>query len=137
MLDDRFSAQPLSRKNEKKGLLTQASKGLLALEEQLAVVREAAFPLRFSSAKAAADNRTLFIEAMSDPAKRQIAFNVVERNCRARFAEGAEGVELYLQLLKDVQRARVDAAVIEFEKRFMPMLYQDLLKGRFEPTKKR
>jgi hypothetical protein len=88
------------------------------------------------SAPPLALNRILFIEAMADPAKRVIAFNVVERNCRARFAEGEEGIELYLQLLKDVQRSNIDAAVDEFEKRFIPMLDQDLLKRRFEQAKK-
>ena len=28
------------------------------------------------------ENRALFMSAMSDPVRRQIAFNVVERNCR-------------------------------------------------------
>jgi hypothetical protein len=35
---------------------------------------------------AMADNRALFIKAMSDPVRRGIAFGVVERNCRERFA---------------------------------------------------
>ena len=39
------------------------------------------------------DNRTLFIDAMADPSRRRIAFNVVERNCRERFAEGEDGIE--------------------------------------------
>ena len=64
---------------------------------------------------------------MADPAKRQIAFNVVERNCCARFAEGEEGIKLYFQLLADVQRGRsLIRQSIEFEKRFMPMLDQVL-----------
>jgi len=37
------------------------------------------------------ENRALFMSAMSDPVRRQIAFNVVERNCRDQFAEGAAG----------------------------------------------
>ena len=73
------------------------------------------------------DNRTLFIDAMADPIRRHIAFNVVERNCRERFAEGEDGIELFLQLLRLVQSARVDEAVEEFERRFTPMLDQKLL----------
>jgi hypothetical protein len=37
-------------------------------------------------------NRSLFIDAMDDPMRRRIAFDVVERNCRERFAEGEDGV---------------------------------------------
>ena len=36
------------------------------------------------------DDRTLFIEAMPDPIRRRIAFDVVERNCRMRFGVGEE-----------------------------------------------
>jgi hypothetical protein len=75
------------------------------------------------------DNRTLFIGAMSDPLRRRIAFDVVERNCRERFAEGEDGIELFLQLLRLVQSARVDEAVEEFERRFAPLLDQELLQG--------
>ena len=82
------------------------------------------------------DNRTLFIEAMADPTKRQIAFNVVERNCRARFAEGEEGINLYFQLLTDVRHARLDEAADEFERRFLPMLDRDLLLKRIEQARK-
>jgi hypothetical protein len=67
-------------------------------------------------------NRSLFIDAMDDPMRRRIAFDVVERNCRERFAEGEDGVRLYLQLLGYVQSAKVDKAVEEFERRFEPML---------------
>ena len=70
----------------------------------------------------APDNRELFIDAMADPLRRRIAFDVVERNCRERFAEGEDGVRLYLQLLGYVQSAKVDKAVEEFERRFEPML---------------
>ena len=48
---------------------------------------------------ASKDNRTLFIEAMVDPLKRHIAFNVVERNCSKRFGEGDEGELLLSGLL--------------------------------------
>jgi hypothetical protein len=59
---------------------------------------------------------------MDDPMRRRIAFDVVERNCRERFAEGEDGVRLYLQLLGYVQSAKVNEAVEEFERRFEPML---------------
>jgi hypothetical protein len=59
---------------------------------------------------------------MGDPMRRRIAFDVVERNCRERFAEGEDGVRLYRQLLGYVQSAKVDKAVEEFERRFEPML---------------
>jgi hypothetical protein len=72
-------------------------------------------------------NRSLFIDAMADPIRRGTAFNVVERNCRKRFAEGEDGIELFLQLLRTVQSAGVDEAVEEFERRFAPMLDQELL----------
>ena len=67
-------------------------------------------------------NRSLFIDAMGDPMRRRIAFDVVERNCRERFAEGEDGVRLYRQLLGYVQSAKVDEAVEEFERQFEPML---------------
>jgi len=59
---------------------------------------------------------------MGDPMRRRIAFDVVERNCRERFAEGEDGVRLYRQLLGYVQSAKVDEAVEEFERQFEPML---------------
>src|SRR4029453_10752693 len=67
-------------------------------------------------------NRSLFIDARDDPMRRRFAFDVVEKNCRERFAEGEDGVRLYLQLLGYVQSAKVDKAVEEFERRFEPML---------------
>ena len=67
-------------------------------------------------------NRSLFIDAMGDPMHRRIAFDVVERNCRERFADGEDGVRLYRHLLGYVQSARVDEAVKEFERQFEPML---------------
>jgi hypothetical protein len=70
----------------------------------------------------ARQNRALFIDAMSDPMRRRIAFDVVERNCRERFAEGEDGVRLYRQLLGYVQSAKVDEAIEEFERQFEPML---------------
>ena len=76
----------------------------------------------------APDNRSLFIDAMADPLRRRVAFNVVERNCRERFAELEEGIRLYLHLRGYVQSAAVDEAVAEFEHRFEPMLNQQLWK---------
>ena len=72
----------------------------------------------------ARDNRALFIEAMADPLRRGIAFDVVERNCRERFAEGEDGIKLYRQLLGFVRLGNVSEAVEEFEHRFEPMLVQ-------------
>jgi hypothetical protein len=71
------------------------------------------------------DNRSLFIEAMADPIRRRVAFNVVERNCRERFAEGDDGITLYLRLRGYVQASAVDEAVAEFRRRFEPMLDQE------------
>jgi hypothetical protein len=76
----------------------------------------------------APDNRSLFIDAMAHPLRRRIAFNVVERNCRDRFAQGEDGIRLYLHLRGYVQSAAVDEAVAEFERRFEPMLDQELWK---------
>jgi hypothetical protein len=61
---------------------------------------------------------------MSDPVRRQIAFNVVERNCRDQFAQGADGVQLYVRLLTNVRLTNATEAVDEFERRFRPMLDQ-------------
>jgi hypothetical protein len=66
------------------------------------------------------DNRSLFIEAMADPIRRRIAFDVVERNCRTQLRVGDEGIRVYLQLLTYVQSSKVDEAVDEFERRFLP-----------------
>jgi len=63
---------------------------------------------------------------MADPVRRRIAFNVVERNCRDRFAEGEDGIKLYLHLRGHVRSSAVDEAVMEFEHRFEPMLDQEL-----------
>jgi hypothetical protein len=71
------------------------------------------------------DNRSLFIEAMADPIRRRVAFNVVERNCHERFAEGDAGITLYLRLRGYVRASAVDEAVTEFERRFEPMLDQE------------
>jgi hypothetical protein len=77
----------------------------------------------------------LFIGAMADPSRRRIAFNVVERNCRERFAEGEDGMELYLQLLRYVRLGNVSEAVEEFERRFVPMLDQEFLKERMKEAR--
>ena len=85
-------------------------------------------PAVLNSLTEIADNRALF------PAKRRIAFDVVERNCRHRFAQGEEGVNLFLELVGYVQAARVDEAVTEFESRFVPMLDQVVLKKRLDES---
>jgi hypothetical protein len=77
-------------------------------------------------------NRRLFIEAMSNPVRREIAFNVVEKNCRVRLAEGELGIGLYQQLFFWVRLAKVDEAAAEFEQRFAPMLDQELLKRKMK-----
>jgi hypothetical protein len=77
-----------------------------------------------------ADDRSLFISAMPDPAKRRIAFDVVERNCGDRFAQGEDGLNLFLELVAYVRAARIEEAVSEFESRFVPMLDQELLKKK-------
>jgi hypothetical protein len=78
------------------------------------------------------DNRSLFIEAMADATRRRIAFDVVERNCRMRFRVGEEGIRAFLRVLELVRLSEVDEAVDEFEKRFLPMLDQRLLKWMIE-----
>jgi hypothetical protein len=85
-------------------------------------------PLLPRRPEAPQDNRALFIEAMADPSRRRIAFNVLEKNCRRQFAEGDDGIRLYLQLLDCVRSANVGEAVDEFEHRFEPMLDQERLK---------
>jgi hypothetical protein len=82
---------------------------------------------------AATENRSLFIEAVADPIKRRIAFDVVDRNCRMRFRVGEEGIRAYLEVLDLVQSSKVDEALDEFEKRFLPMLDQKALKKMAEP----
>jgi len=77
-------------------------------------------------------NRRLFVEAMFNPIRREIAFNVVEKNCRDRLAEGELGIGLYQQLFFWVRLAKVDEAAAEFEQRFVPMLDQELLKRKMK-----
>ncbi len=81
------------------------------------------------------DNRSLFIEAMAETTRRRIAFDVVERNCRMRFRVGEHGIRVYLQVLELVQLSKVDEAVDEFEKRFLPMLDQEMLKRMIEEAR--
>jgi len=80
------------------------------------------------------DNRSLFIEAMGDSTRRRIAFDVVARNCRMRFRVGESGIRAYLEILELVQLSKLDEAVDDFEKRFLPMLDQKLLKSMFEES---
>ena len=78
----------------------------------------------------------LFIKAMADPLRRGIAFDVVERNCRERFAEGENGIKLYRQLFGLVRLGNVSEAVEEFEHRFEPMLDQSFGKWPDAPPRR-
>src|SRR6516225_2107091 len=78
------------------------------------------------------DDRTLFIEAMPDPIRRRIAFDVVERNCRMRFGVGEEGIKAYLRIFSYVQSSKVAEAVEEFKRRFVPMLDQKAVQSTIE-----
>ena len=49
-----------------------------------------------------------------------------------RFRVGEEGVRVYLQILSYVQSSKIDEAVEEFTKRFLPMLDQKALKSTIE-----
>jgi hypothetical protein len=82
----------------------------------------------------ASDNEALFIECMPDAARRRIAFNVVERNCLATFARGEEGLALFMKVRRLVERAQVEEAVSEFDKRFAPMLDQVVLNIHLDPA---
>ena len=73
------------------------------------------------------DDEALFIQCMPDAARRRIAFNVVERNCREAFARGKAGVALFLKVRDLVELAQVEEAIREFDKRFEPMLDQGVL----------
>jgi hypothetical protein len=122
MADDPQSPSKSPAKNEETGVLRGTGEIELALSE---------IPIPDSLRRRrpiSEDNRTLFIDAMADPSRRRIAFDVVERNCCERFAEGQDGVRLYIQLIGYVQLARVDEAVSEFEQRFLKMLDQEMLK---------
>jgi hypothetical protein len=83
------------------------------------------------------ENRSLFVEAMADPVRRRIAFDLVERNCRMRFRIGEQGIKVYLELLELVQLSGVQEAVDEYEARFLPMLDQKLLKTLMDNEKER
>jgi hypothetical protein len=72
----------------------------------------------------AIENRELFIQCMRDSARRRIAFDVVELNCRERFGHKKDGLRLFLELAGYVRRAHVDEALREFEKRFAPMIHK-------------
>ncbi len=91
-------------------------------------------PAVLNSLTEMADNRSLFIRAMPDPEKRRIAFDVVERNCRDRFAEREEGLRLFFELMAYVRAAKIDDAVTEFKSRFLPMLDQELLKEKLKES---
>ena len=84
---------------------------------------------------ASQDNRSLFIEAMADATRRSIAFDVVERNCRMRFRVGEEGIRVFFQVLELVRLSKVNEAVEEFEKRFLPLLDQKILRKIVEEAR--
>jgi len=76
------------------------------------------------------DNEALFIQCMPDHARRKIAFNVIDRNCREAFPRGEEGLALFLRLRDLVESAQVEEAVREFDERFASMLDQELINER-------
>jgi hypothetical protein len=123
MANNTTPPQYFSRKNEQKGVLIDVDAPSRAPHPA-----SPSFSIEPSQATATtAEHRTLFIGAMANRLKRLIAFSVVERNCRARFGQGMEGVRLYFQLLDYVQRSNVSEAVDEFRKRFAPMVDQEFL----------
>jgi hypothetical protein len=101
-------------------------------EEQMADETPPSLRMPRSEREQGIANRALFIQCMADPVRRRIAFDVVERNCRDTFGEGEEGLDLFVKLVADVRRAKVDEAVSEFEGRFAPMLDQALLKKKLQ-----
>jgi hypothetical protein len=124
--------QRFSQKNETKDelLRSMAAAALPSVADDRTVARGAGL----HSLAEIADNRSLFIKAMPDPEKRRIAFNVVERNCRDRFAQGEEGLKLFFELMAYLRVAKVDEAVTEFENRFLPMLDQEWLKKKLNDS---
>jgi hypothetical protein len=114
-------AQPLylAGKNEKVGVLIDHLARLQASMMEPVPSTTADPPLR-----SPAENVRLFIDAMRHPVTRKIAFDVVERNCRDRFAHDEDALYLYKQLLGYVRRSRIDGAETEFIERFLPMLRQ-------------
>jgi hypothetical protein len=128
MADD-TTPQHFFPKNEQKGALIEAlhrASSALSVED---VVRQSSTIEPSQATTTTAEHRLLFTRAMADQLKRRIAFNVVERNCRARFGQGEEGVKLYFQLLEYVQMSNVSEAVDEFRRRFAPMVDQELLRA--------
>jgi hypothetical protein len=120
---------PPPAKNEETGLMRGTQEIELALSE-------IAIPASLRKRRPISeDNRALFIDAMADPSRRRVAFDVVERNCRERFAEGEDGIKLYIQLVGYVQLANVDEAVTEFEQRFVKMLDQEMLKQKIRTAR--
>jgi hypothetical protein len=122
--------QSASSKNEKMGVL-MGGHADVSYSDAL----ETAVPNALEIAVPQLKNRSLFIEAMRDPSRRSIAFNVVERNCRERLRQGEDGIKLYIQLLGYVRFANVTEAVDEFERRFVPMLDQALLKKKMKEAR--
>jgi hypothetical protein len=75
--------QRVAQRSTTLGALSRSKSAPAALDDRTADRAVVLGPL-----VAMADNRALFIKAMSDPVRRGIAFGVVERNCRERFALG-------------------------------------------------
>src|SRR5262245_40708626 len=113
------SQQFFSGRNEQKGAVTDTIPSFHVRFEQPRPM----FDVRDRSS----NNEALFIQCMPDAARRRIAFNVVERNCREAFASGKAGVALFLKVRGLVERAQVQEAINEFDKRFEPMLDQGVL----------
>jgi hypothetical protein len=55
--------------------------------------------------------------------------------CRERLRQGEDGIKLYIQLLGYVRFANVREAIDEFERRFVPMLDQELLKKKMKEAR--
>jgi hypothetical protein len=116
MADDSPPSPPpqrlFSAKNEQKGVLIDD--GTVEIYDALRRPDDDTFNFRYRSS----DNEMLFIQCMPDAARRRIAFNVVERNCREAFARGKAGVALFLKVRDLVELAEVEEAINEFDKRF-------------------
>jgi hypothetical protein len=126
-MSDNQPPPPPSAKNETKGAIT-AEHAIRSGPE----VSDPTLGRQRSERDRRIENRALFIQSMTDPARRRTAFDVVERNCRDVFGQGEEGLDLFLELAADVRRAKVEEAVIEFDSRFAPMLDQRIAKRKLQ-----
>jgi len=120
--------QFFSPRNEQKGFLRDDGMVEIDAQQVSEVWRfDAPHGDTFNFRDRSSDNEVLFIQCMPDAARRRIAFNVVERNCREAFARGKAGVALFLKVRDLVELAQVEEAIREFDKRFEPMLDQGVL----------